>query len=79
MASESQPENAAKRRVLLGYESVTLNIDFMVYIAMFRTATNGKEGKLLLSCCHQQSGRISDRISGSGLAPSFNCLALAGW
>ena len=48
--------------MLLGYESVTLNIDVMVYIAMFRTVTDGKERKLLLSCCQQLSGRIS----GSG-------------
>jgi len=32
MASESQPENAAKRRKC--HESVTLNIDVIVYIAV---------------------------------------------
>jgi len=34
----------------LGYESVTLNIDVMVYIAVLRTVTDGdKERKLLVS------------------------------
>jgi len=32
--------------MLLGYESVALNIDVMVYIAMLRTVTDGKERKL---------------------------------
>jgi len=40
-----------KKKMLLGYESVTLNIDVMVYIAVLRTITDGKERKLLPSCC----------------------------
>ena len=51
--------------MLLVYESV-LNIDVMVYIAVLRTVTDGKERKLLISCCQQLSGRISGRLSGSG-------------
>ena len=57
-----------KKNVLLAYDSVTLNVDVMVYIAMIRTVTHAKERKLLLSCCQQLSGRISGRISGSGPA-----------
>jgi len=72
MASESHPENAAKKKKMLGYESVTLSIDVMVYIAVLWTVTDGKKRKLLISCCQQLSGRISGRISGSGPVPSFN-------
>jgi len=49
MAPESQPENAAKSRKCCSVMSRLLNIDVVVYIAMLRTVTDGKERKLLLS------------------------------
>jgi len=64
--------------MLLGYESVTSNIDVMLYIAVLRTVTDGKEGKRLLSCCEQLSDLISGRISGSCPAPNFNYPAPVG-
>ena len=59
-----------KKKMLLGYELVTLNIDIIVYIAVLRTVTDGKERKLLLSFCQQLSGQTSGRISGSDPARS---------
>jgi len=50
-----------KKKLLLGYESVTLNIDFMVYIAMLRSVqTVKKENSYLVDVRNYPAGYLAE-------------------